>query len=108
LGIKGVIQRTGTSGSGRGEKFTCGLKERKLSYYGHILRKGRVCLKKNTTSKAQHQDARYEADLRQSASLNNIEQRTGKSVAELTKIGEDRERWWKIVRDAANRRHKEG
>ena len=82
------------------------MKKRRLSYLQHILRKEGICLEKEiiqgTTSGHWHHGrprARWE---------DNITKWTGLKGDLLLQPAEDRSRWWKIVREAANRRSEHG
>ena len=82
------------------------MKKRRLSYLQHILRKEGICLEKEiiqgTTSGHWHHGrprARWE---------DNITKWTGLKGDLLLQPAEDRSRWWKIVREAANPRSEDG
>jgi len=83
------------------------VKEMKLAYYGHILRKKGDCLEMELI-----QLKRYNARLPYSRAkmtwIDNINSWTGLSLTELTRKVEDRHQWRKIVHGAANPRNEDG
>ena len=93
-----------TAGVERGLLAT--IKQRKMSYYGHILRKNGGCLEKDIiqgTTPGSRARGRP-----RTAWLDNIKAWTGLTVAELTRKVEDRTQWKIIVRDAADPRIEDG
>jgi len=72
---------------------------RKLSFFGHIIRKPTDCWK-NKLSKVSHQE--QEKSMRKAT--NNIKIWSGLSLVEVLRATDDRKHWKKIIHDEAKPR----
>jgi len=82
------------------------VKARKLSYYGHTMRKQGSCLEKEIMQGTMP-GARRRGRPR-TAWMENINTWTGLPVEESVRMTEDRDKWRKYVHGVANRRIKDG
>ena len=96
-----VLETAGVSRS-----LLASVKEMKLAYYGHILRKKGDCLEKEliqgTTPGSRTQDRP------KMTWIDNIKSWTGLSLTELTRKVEDRHQWRKFVHGEANPHNEDG
>ena len=86
--------------------MTASVKEMKLAYYRHILRKKGDCLEKELiqgTTPGSRTRGRPNMTW-----IDNIKSWTGLSRTELTRKVEDRHKWRKIVHGVANPRNEDG
>ena len=82
------------------------VKERKLGYFGHIMRREGICLEKvimQGTMPGNRKRGRPRTNW-----LGNIKDWTGLTMEELIRLTEDRRRWRNIVHDAADPRNEDG
>jgi len=82
------------------------VKARKLSYYGHAMRKPVSCLEEEMMQGTMP-GARRRGRPR-TAWMDNIKTWTGVSVEESVRMTEDRDKWRKYVHDVANPRIEAG
>ena len=82
------------------------VKARKLSYYGHTMRKQGSCLEKEIMQGAMPGARRRGRPC--TAWVDNINTWTGLPVEESIKMTEDRDKWRKYVHSVANPRIKDG
>ena len=96
-----ALERAGVSRS-----LLASMKEMKLAYYGHILRKKGDCLEKELiqgTTPGSRTRGRSKMTW-----TDNTKSWTGLSLTELIRKVEDRYQWRKIVHGAANPRNEDG
>jgi len=96
-----VLETAGVSRS-----LLASVKEMKLAYYGHILRKKGDCLEKELiqgTTPGSRTRGRPKITW-----IDNIKSWTGLSLTELIRTVEDRHQWRKIVHSVANPRNEDG
>jgi len=82
------------------------VKERKLSYFGHIMRREEIRMEKDImqgTMPGERKRGRPRTNW-----LGNIKEWTGLTMEELIRLTEDRRRWRNIVHDAADPRNEDG
>ena len=82
------------------------VKERKLTYFGHITRRQGICLEKDImqgTIPENRKRGRPRTNW-----LGNIKDLTGLAMEEMIRLTEDRRRWRNIVHDAADPRNEDG
>ena len=82
------------------------VKEMKLAYYGHVLRKKGDCMEKELiqgTTPGSHTWGRPKMTW-----IDNIKSWTGLSLTDLIRKVEDRHQWRNIVHGAANPRNEDG
>ena len=96
-----VLQKAGTEA-----QLLQSIRKRKLSYYGHILRKKGSCMEKELiqgTTSAQRKRGRPRMTWE-----DNIKKWTGLDNGDLLQSVEDRRNWRMIVHKAANPRTEDG
>ena len=96
--IEWVLETAGVTRS-----LLASVKERKLAYYGHMLRKKEVCLEKEIIQGS----TPGTRGRPKTTWLNNITSWTVLSLIEQVMDVEDRHQWWEIIQDAANPRNQE-
>ena len=82
------------------------VKERKLAYFGHVMRKQGDCLEK-MLMQGTTPGARARGRPRTNW-LNNITSWTGLSMEQLARTVENRHQWRMVIHDAANPRIEDG
>ena len=82
------------------------VKERKMIYFGHIMRKKGTCIEKEIIQ-GSISGGRGKGRPRMSW-LDNIKSWTGLEMREMIRLTEDRKRWRNIVHDAAEPRDEDG
>jgi hypothetical protein len=82
------------------------VKERKMTYFGHIMRREGTCLEKDImqgTMPGKRNRGRPRTNW-----LGNVKEWTGLTMEEMIRLTEDRKRWRSIVHDAADPRNEDG